>query len=127
MAEPKRNMPFEFEGRRYEFNWKLSIRDAMFLKKEAHISPTDLFGALDRRDPEAVRAFVFLTKRNGGEAIRWEDTLDWSVFDFDWKLDEPDVEEATASEDEEAEGSDVGPTSTAGKTQKSGTSKTAKS
>jgi len=118
------NLPFEFEGREYIFDWKMTVKDAIFLKEKAHVSGADLFAYLDRRDPETVAAFMFLVKRKNGEAVTWDGMLESNVFSFNW-LPVPSTEGETTSDAPATLEDGEGPTAD-GKTQKGGTSKTAK-
>lgn len=125
MAEAQKNLPFEFEGRRYVFDWQMTVKDAIFLKEKAHVSGADLFAYLDRRDPETVAAFMMIAKQKNREAVTWNDMLESNVFSFKW-LPVDGEEESSAPGDKPGEGSaEEGPTES-GKTQKGGTSKTAK-
>lgn len=75
-------LKFEIEEREYVFNWEMTIREAMFIQEKSHVSPNDLWPALDRRDPAAVAAFVYIVKRRGGETAKWEDILELDLLSF---------------------------------------------
>jgi hypothetical protein len=114
-------LKFEIEEREYVFDWEMSIREAMFVQEKAHVAPTDLWPALDRRDPAAVAAFVYIVKRRGGEVPKWDDILDLNVLSFKTL---PSDEEESAEDVPVNEVSDPPKLATVGKTQKAGTKNT---
>lgn len=123
----KHNLKFEIEDgddqsvRQYVFDWEMSVREAMFVQEKAHVSPRDLWPALDRQDPAAVAAFVYVVKRRGGETVKWEDMLDLNLLSFKTLGPEEDEDETEADSKNEAVDP---PQPTAGKTRKPATKAT---
>lgn len=112
---------FTFDGREYDFDFNMSIEDAIFIYDEARVSVADLFAQLDRRDPKAVAAFVYVQRRANGEAVTWKDMLKSNIFSFNW-IPIPESEDEGAAPEEVTKRADkVGPTSRGGKTPKSAT------
>lgn len=109
---------FEIEERKYSFDWEMTIREAMFVQEKAHVSPRDLWPALDRQDPAAVAAFVFIVKKRAGEVMKWEDILELNLLSFKTlgTEDEPEAD----SENEVADP----PPATGGRTRKAGSKST---
>lgn len=115
-------LKFEIEGREYVFDWEMTIREAMFVQEKAHLSPSDLWPALDRREPSAVAAFVYIVKRRGGEVPKWEDILDLDVLSF--KTIGPEEDEASEDGPAATEKADPPELPTVGKIRKAGTKNT---
>lgn len=112
---------FTFDSREYDFEFNMSIADAIFIYEKARVSVADLFAQLDRRDPNAVAAFVYVQRRANGEAVTWDDMLKSNIFSFNW-IPIPESEEGAAAPEEETKRADkVGPTLRGGKTPKSAT------
>jgi hypothetical protein len=104
------------EKRQYVFDWQMTVREAMFVQEKAHVSPRDLWPALDRQDPSGVAAFVYIVKRRAGELVKWEDMLDLNLLSFKTLGTEEDEPEA----DSKNEAVDP-PQATGGKTRKAAT------
>lgn len=124
---------FSYEGREYEFRAKMSVRDAMFLQEKSGATIATLAQYIDRREPAAIIATVYLHKRANGEVVRYEDLLDTDIMSFQWF--NPGVElcsncgghglvrtETSAEEASEEAGTD--PTKPGGRTRRKGTTKT---
>jgi len=112
-------LKFEIEEREYVFDWEMTIREAMFVQEKAHVSPRDLWPALDRQDPSAVAAFVFIVKKRGGEAVKWDDVLELNLLSFKTLGTDEDEPEADSTN----EAADP-PQATGGKTRKAVTKAT---
>ena len=119
----RKPLKFRIDGEEYVYDWALTAKDAMFIQEKAHVAPVDLWPALDRLDPSAIAAFMFVIRKRLGEAVQWKDVLEHNVMSFEViQEDEPDSEEDEASPTEEGSGAD--PTSKSGKTRKAGTKST---
>lgn len=114
-------MKFGIDGREYEYDGKLTVKDGMFLFEKAKIGMTKLNDAIIiEGNPIAIAAWMFILKRRAGEAVRWDDMLELDLHTF--KVI-PDVAEPDKDEDKGgAEASD--PTSPNGKTRRRATSRT---
>lgn len=87
-------MEFKVDGQEYVFDFKLTVKEAMFIKDKARVAPKDLWFALDRQDPEAVAAFVYVVKRSNGEPVKWDDMMKLDVLSFKARVIEPDEGDA---------------------------------
>lgn len=118
--------------REYEFRAEMSVRDAMFLQEKSGATIATLAQYIDRREPAAIVATVFLHKRANGEAVRYEDLLDTNIMSFQWF--NPGVELCpncgghglveTSPPADAPEQSEVDPTTPAGRPRRKGTTKT---
>lgn len=114
-------MKFKIDDVEYNFDFQMTIAEAMRIQEKAHVAPRDLWSALDRQDPAAVAAFVFMVRRRNGEAIKEEDVFKQNILSFHVL---PPDEEDGETEDGTEEGSTADPTSKPGKTRKPATKST---
>ncbi|MFC3453995.1 hypothetical protein [Amycolatopsis speibonae] len=118
----RKPMRFKIDDVEYVYDWALKAKDAIFIQEKAHVAPVDLWPAIDRLDPLAIAAFMFVIRKQAGEAVQWKDVLEHDVMSFEviQEVDPGDVGEPGSTE----EGSGADPTSRSGKTRKAGTKST---
>lgn len=119
--QDRKPLKFKIDGVEYVYDWALTAKDAMFIQEKAHVAPVDLGPALDRLDPSAIAAFMFVIRKRLGEAVQWKDVLEHNVMSFEVIQEDEPVEDDS---DQAEEGSDADPTSKSGKTRKAGTKST---
>lgn len=106
------------KGDKYEFDEnKLMTVEARLIKKNTGMGIAEWGEAIQKGDPDALIALIFLAKKRAGEAPRWNDFDDLDLInDIDVESD-PDDDEPRA---EEAPGKLEKPAAkkTAGKTPK---------
>lgn len=114
-------MRFLVEGKEYAYDGKLRLKDAMFIHEKSGVGIGRLnHELLIEGHPQVIAAWVFLLKRQAGEAVRWEDIERIDISDFR-PLPDP-VEETEHAEAEPSGAPD--PTSRSGKTRKRATTAT---
>ncbi|OLE27972.1 MAG: hypothetical protein AUG44_08770 [Actinobacteria bacterium 13_1_20CM_3_71_11] len=81
---------FTLDGETYEYDGKLTVKDARFLWEKAGIGIGRLNVALIvEGQPDVIAAFMYLLKRRNGEAIKWGDVDDWDLSTFMPVTDDP--------------------------------------
>lgn len=81
---------YTLEGKTYEFDGKMTVKDARFLWEKAQVGIGRLNVALlVEGQPDVIAAFMFLLKRRNGEAIKWEDADGWDLTTFMPVTDDP--------------------------------------
>lgn len=74
---------YELEGKTYDYDGKMTVKDARFLWEKAQVGVSRLNMALFVDwQPDAIAAFMYLLKRRAGEAPRWEDADNWDITTF---------------------------------------------
>lgn len=81
MAEPRGAQfrspcRFELGGTKYEYRGYLSAADALLLKQHAGLSSLEWVAALQMGDPGALVGLVFITLRQSGERITWDEVVE---------------------------------------------------
>ncbi len=115
-------MKWLIEGKEYSYDGKLTVKDARFIHEKSGVGAGRLNHELFiEGHPNVIAAWIFLLKRQAGEAVRWEDIDRIDITDFRPLPDQ--VDEPTENEPEEATIA-PDPTSTPGKTRKRATSNT---
>lgn len=67
---------FELDGKTYEYKGYLSAADALLVKQHTGLTIVQMFTTLQYGDPGALVALVFITKRQAGERVTWDDVVD---------------------------------------------------
>jgi hypothetical protein len=67
---------FVVAGTKYEYKGYLSAADALLVKKHAGLTALEMFQGLELGDPGALVGIVFVTKRQCGERITWDEVVD---------------------------------------------------
>ena len=114
------------QGKDYEFDEnRLTVAEARIIKKYAGLGIAELSDGLEKGDPDAICAFIFLAKKRAGEACRWHDLDDLDL------ANDIDFEGGEEQEDEDGEPTAVSPKSEPqsddGTTPTTGTSSTSES
>lgn len=88
-------MRFTIEGREYDFDRKMTVEEAMVFQDKAGLGLSQIDEELDRGNPYAVTALIYLGKKRAGEAVRWQDLMGLDVLTFQRMGDKPEPGSAT--------------------------------
>lgn len=80
MAEPRgaqfrSQFRFQLGGQTYEYKGHLGAADALLVKQHAGMGALEMFATLGLGDPAAMVALVFITLRQTGERVTWDDVV----------------------------------------------------
>lgn len=93
-------MKFKIEGREYEFDGTLKVKEAMVLQDRAGCGLNEADAALHRGNPYAIAAWMFILKQRAKEVVRWEDMLELDARTFVIVPDEPTGEKPDGDTDQ---------------------------
>lgn len=83
---------FSLEGKVYEYDGKILVKDAMFLHEKTGVGIGRLnYELIVEGNPKVIAAWMFLLKRRAGEAPRWDDVDNWDLATFRPVSDDPKV------------------------------------
>lgn len=68
-------MKYLIKDKEYEFDFDLTVAEAFILKEKAFLTITEFGSALQRVDPHAVCALMYLMIRRNREPVKWEDVV----------------------------------------------------
>jgi hypothetical protein len=66
---------FELGGTTYEYKGYLSAADALLVKQHTGLTIVQMLTTLQYGDPGALVALVFITKRQAGERVTWDEVV----------------------------------------------------
>lgn len=95
-------MKFSIEDKEYEFDPRLSVKEAIYIKDKTGLGTSAFLRGLfsDDIDPYAVAAMMYTLKRRAGEAVQWSDMMELNIFSFTLVDEEGDNPEGEESEGE---------------------------
>lgn len=67
---------FELGGTTYEYKGYISAADALLIKQHAGLTVLQMFMGLPMGDPGAMVGLVFITKRQAGEKVTWDEVVE---------------------------------------------------
>lgn len=116
-------MKYLIKGKEYEFDFDLSVEEAFILKEKAFLTIVEFGGALQRVDPHAVCALMFMMIRRNREPVKWDDIVkNYKISDLVPVVeDEPAEGDGEADPTTPADGSTKKPSRSGGRTPKSAT------
>jgi hypothetical protein len=82
-------MRFTIEGREYDFAQKMTVEEAMVFQDKANLGMSQIDEELNRGNPYAVTALIYLGKKRAGEAVRWQDLMGLDLLTFQRMGDKP--------------------------------------
>jgi hypothetical protein len=94
------NVKYVLGDREYEFDGEIKVEEAMALYDKTNCGLNEMDAALNRGNPYAIAAWMFMLKRRAGDAVRWQDMLKLDVRTFNVIVPE-------AADKEEGEGDAV--------------------
>lgn len=68
-------MKYLIKDKEYEFDFDLTVAEAFILKEKAFLTITEFGSALQRVDPHAVCALMYLMIRRNREPVKWDDVV----------------------------------------------------
>jgi hypothetical protein len=85
------NVTFKIGGKEYLYEGKLTVKDAMFIHEKSGVGVVQLGNALlFEGNPNVIAAWVYVLKRQAGEAVQWKDIENLDITGWDFVLPDPD-------------------------------------
>lgn len=92
---------FEFDGRAYEYDGKLTAGEAVTMYERCELGINQIDHGLAVGHPLAICAWVHMLMKRAGVAVKWDDVLKADIRTFRYvpkEKSEDDAEEAPAEE-----------------------------
>lgn len=95
-------MRCRIDDRDYDFDFRMTVGEAMFLQEKAFCTVVEFGPALQKADARAIAVLMYMLKKRNKEAVRWDDILKMDIFSLEiLPPSDADAEDADAEGERE--------------------------